>query len=177
MKMIVPYVVAKGLAHALVAFVSVHDGGEDVLLAADNIDGDPVCLGVERFGVFVAAVIMKICGVDIENQLAIMDGVLLETPGRDGAVLLHLPKHLLIAAGRLLEVDVQMTAFGDNILVPVAGFLSLVVSFGVCNVALCSGLVADGGAIHAIVSCHGSTSFLFFTLAQKKKAMRCLLAM
>ena len=86
--------------------------------------------------------------------------VLLETPGRDGAVLLHLPEHFLIAAGRLLEVDVQMTAFGDDILVPVAGFLSLVVSFGVCNVALRSGLVAYSGAIHAIVSCHGSTSFL-----------------
>lgn len=104
--------------------------------------------------------IVEIGRIDIENQLAIMDGVLLETPGRDGAVLLHLPEHLLIAAGRLLEVDVQMTAFGDDILVLVAGFLSLVVSFGVCNVALRSGLVADGGAIHAIVSCHGSTSFL-----------------
>ena len=177
MKMIVPYVVAKGLAHALVAFVSVHDGGEDVLLAADNIDGSPVCLGVERLCKLVAAVIVEICGVDVEDQLAIMDGVLLESTGGNGAVLLHLPEHLLIAAGRLLEVDVQMTAFGDNILVPVAGFLSLVVGFCVGDIAFGSGLVADGGAIHVIVSCHGSTSFLFFTLAQKKKAMRCLLAM
>ena len=160
MKMIVPYVVAKGLAHALVAFVSVHDGGEDVLLAADNIDGDPVCLGVIRLGVFVAAVIMEIRGVDIENQLVVVDGILLETSGGNGAVLLHLPKHVLIAAGRLLEVDVQVTAFGNNVLVPVTGFLALVMGFGIGNVAFRSGLVADGGAIHAIVSCHGSTSFL-----------------
>ena len=159
-EMIVPYVVAEGFAHALVALVGMHDGGENVLLAADNIDGSPVCLGVERLCKLVAAVIVEIRGVDIENQLAIMDGLLLETPGRDGAVLLHLPEHLLIAAGRLLEVDVQMTAFGDDILVPVAGFLSLVVSFGVCNVALRSGLVAHSGAVHAIVSCHGSASFL-----------------
>lgn len=164
MKMIVPYVVAKGLAHALVAFVSVHDGGEDVLLAADNIDGSPVCLGVERLCKLVAAVIVEIRGVDIENQLAIMDGVLLETPGRDGAVLLHLPEHLLIAAGRLLEVDVQMTAFGDNILVPVAGFLTLIVGFSVGDIAFGSGLVADGGAVHAVISCHGIASFLGWVL-------------
>ena len=172
-----PYVVAEGFAHALVALVGVHDGGEDVLLAADNVDGGPVCFGVKCSGILVAAVIMKICGVDIEDQLAIVDGVLLEASGGNGAVLLHLPEHLLIAAGRLLEVDVQMTAFGDNILVPVAGFLAPVVGFCVGNVALRSGLVADGGAVHAVVSCHGSTSSLFFTLAQKKKAMRCLLTM
>ena len=137
-----------------------HDGGEDVWLAADNIDGSPVCLGVERLCKLVAAVIVEIRGVDIENQLAIMDGVLLETPGRDSAVLLHLPEHLLIAAGGRLEMDVHMAAFGDNILVPVAGFLALVVGFCVGDIAFGSGLVADGGAIHAIVSCHGSTSFL-----------------
>ena len=74
-------------------------------------------------------------------------------------------------------MDVHMAAFGDNILVPVAGSLALVVGFCVGDIVFGSGLVADGGAIHAIVSCHGSTSFLFFTLAQKKKAMRCLLAM
>ena len=164
MKMIVPYVVAKGLAHALIAFVSVHDGGEDVLLAADNIDGSPVCLGVERLCKLVAAVIVEIRGVDIENQLAVMDGVLLETPGRDGTVLLHLPEHLLIAAARHLEMDVHMAAFRDNILVPVAGFLSLVVSFSVGDVALRSGLVADGGAVHVIVSCHGIASFLGWVL-------------
>ena len=53
-----------------------------------------------------------------------------------------------------------MTAFGDNILVPVAGFLTLIVGFSVGDIAFGSGLVADSGAIHAIVSSHGSTSFL-----------------
>ena len=53
-----------------------------------------------------------------------------------------------------------MTAFGDNILVPVVGFLTLIVGFSVGDIAFGSGLVADSGAIHAIVSCHGSTSFL-----------------
>ena len=160
MKMIVPYVVAKGLAHALVAFVSVHDGGENVLFAADNIDGGSVRFGVKRLRKLVAAVIVEIRGVDIENQLAIMDGVLLESTGGNGAVLLHLPEHLLIAAGGRLEMDVHMAAFGDNILVPVAGFLAFVVGFSVGDIVFGSGLVADGGVIHAIVSCHGSTSFL-----------------
>ena len=53
-----------------------------------------------------------------------------------------------------------MSAFGDDILVPVAGFLALVVSFGVGEVAFRSGLVADSGAIHAVVSCHGIASLL-----------------
>ena len=162
--MIVPHVIAEGLAHALVALVGVHHGGEDVLLAADNINGGPVCLGVERPRKLVAAVIMKICGVDVEDQLAVVDGILFETSGGNGAILLHLPEHLLIAAGRRLEVDVQMAAFGDNILVPVAGFLALVVGFCVGDVALRSGLVADGGAVHAIVSCHGIASFLGWVL-------------
>ena len=159
-EVVVPYVVAEGFAHAMVAFVGVHDGGEDELLAADNIDGGPVCLGVERLGVLVAAVIVKICGVDVEDQLAVVDGVLLKASGGDGAVLLHLLEHLLIAAGWCLKVDVQMAAFGDNILVLVACFLALVVGFSVGDIAFGSGLVADGGAVHAIVSCHGSTSFL-----------------
>ena len=158
--MVVPYVVAEGLAHALVAFVGMHDSREDVLLTADNINSGPVCLGVKRLGVFVAAVIMEIGRVDVKDQLAVVDGVLLETSGGNDTVLLHLPEHLLIAAGWCLEVDVQMAALGDNILVSVAGFLTLVVGFGIGDVALCSGLVADSGAIHAIVSCHGSTSFL-----------------
>ena len=159
-EMIVPYVVAKGLAHALVALVGVHHSGEDVPLAADNINGCPVCLGVKRLGKLVAAMVMEIGRVDVKDQLAVVDGILFEASGGSGAVLLHLPEHVLIAAGRLLEVDVQMAAFGDNILVPVAGFLALVVGFGIGDVALRSGLGADGGAIHAIVSCHGSTSFL-----------------
>ena len=57
---------------------------------------------------------------------------------------------------------------GTISLVPVAGSLALVVGFCVGDIAFGLGLVADGGAIHAIVSCHGSTSFLFFTLAQKE---------
>ena len=58
-------------------------------------------------------------------------------------------------------MDVHMAAFGDNILVPVAGFLAFVVGFSVGDIVFGSGLVADGGAIHAIVSCHGSTSSLY----------------
>ena len=53
-------VVAVSLAHAPVSLVGVHHGGEVVLLAADNINGGPVCLGVERLCNLVAAVIMKI---------------------------------------------------------------------------------------------------------------------
>ena len=159
-----PYVVAEGFAHALIAFVGVHDGRENVLFAADNIDGGSVRFGVKRLRKLVAAVIVEIRGVDIENQLAVVDGVLLETSGGNGAILLHMPKHLLIAAGGRLEMDVHMAAFGDNILVPVAGFLAFVVGFSVGDIVFGSGLVADGGAIHAIVSCHGSTSFLGWVL-------------
>ena len=57
-----------------------------------------------------------------------------------------------------------MTAFGDNILVPVAGFLTLIVGFSVGDIAFGSGLVADGGAVHAVISCHGIASFLGWVL-------------
>ena len=53
-------VVAERLAHAPVSLVSVHHGGEDVLLATGNINGGPVCLGEERLSNLVAAVIMEI---------------------------------------------------------------------------------------------------------------------
>ena len=52
-------VVAVSLAHAPVSLVGVHHGGEVVLLAADNINGGPVCLGEERLCNLVAAVIME----------------------------------------------------------------------------------------------------------------------
>ena len=61
-------------------------------------------------------------------------------------------------------MDVHMAAFGDNILVPVAGFLTLIVGFSVGDIAFGLGLVADVGAIHAIVSCHGIASFLGWVL-------------
>ncbi len=110
-----------------------HDGREDILLPTHDLDGGFVGICIEPFGELVAAVVVKIGRVDIEDKLAVMGGVWFQTTGGNGAAGLHPGEQVSVAGGRLFEVDVPCSALGDNVGVPIAVFFALVVLLGVAN--------------------------------------------
>lgn len=101
-----PDIIAQRFAHTGVTFVCVHDCGEDVLFTADDINGGFICFSVKCLCIFIAAVIMKISRIHVENQFVIVNGIWFQTAGRDRAVLFHLAEHFLIASSGFLEMDV-----------------------------------------------------------------------
>ena len=53
----------------------VHNGGEDILLTAYDLDSSFVGICIELLGELVAAVIIEIGRVDIEDKLAVVGGI------------------------------------------------------------------------------------------------------
>ena len=155
------HILAQSFGHCPIALVGVHDGRQDILLAAHNLHGGFIGIGIELLGKFIAAVVVEVSGVHIEYQLAIFHGIGFETSGGDHLVLFHLFKHFCISGGRSLEVDVQGTALRFDVLIAVAVFFTFVVFLHLCQViGSFNILIAGYGAINSIISCHRSSSFL-----------------
>ena len=85
-----------------------HDRRENVLLTAYDFYCGFVCVGVELFCEVITAVIMKIGGVYVKDQLAVEKGILFQSTGGDDPVLFQLLKHLRISGGRFLEMDIEV---------------------------------------------------------------------
>ena len=130
-----------------------HDGGEDILLTAHDLDSGFIGICVELLGELIAAVIVKIGRVDIKDKLAIMGGIRLQAARGDGSIGFQLGEQVSVAGGWLFEVDVPCSALGDNIGVPIAVLFALVVLLGVANGLVRNGEISDTGAVDAIVSC------------------------
>lgn len=79
MKVIVVHVLPQRVGHGAVALVGVHDRRENVLLSAYDFYCGFVCVGVELFCEVIAAVIMKIGGVYVKDQLAVEKGIRFQT--------------------------------------------------------------------------------------------------
>ena len=77
-----------------------------VLLTAHNLHGGFVGISIELFCKFIAAVIVEVGGVHIEDQLTVKVGIFFQTTGGDHAIGSHLLKHLCITAGWCLEMDI-----------------------------------------------------------------------
>ena len=130
-----------------------HDGREDILLTAHDLDSGFIGICVELLGKLVAAVVVEIGRVDIEDKLAVVGGIRLQTTGGDRAVGFHLGEQVGITGGRLFEMDVPCGALGDNIGVPIAVLFTFIVLLSVANGLVRNGEISDTGAVDAIVSC------------------------
>ena len=130
-----------------------HDGGEDILLTAHDLDSGFIGICVELLSELVAAVVVEIGRVDIKNQLTVVGGIRLQTTGGDRAVGFHLGEQVGITGGRLLEMDVPCNALGDNVGVPIAVLFTLIVLLSVTNGLVRNGEIPDACAVDAIVSC------------------------
>ena len=78
--MVMVYVVSVFGGQAAVPLVRVHDRRDNILLAARDLCGELVCLPVEPYGIRIAAVPLKVRGVDVEYHLVEYVGVLPEAP-------------------------------------------------------------------------------------------------
>ena len=61
--------------HGTVDLISVHDCREDILLTAHDLNGGLVGILIELLGELVAAVVVEIGRVDIEDKLAVVGGI------------------------------------------------------------------------------------------------------
>ena len=110
-----------------------HDCREDILLTAHDLDSGFIGICVELLGELVAAVVVKVCRVDIEDKLAVVGGIRLQAARGDSSVSFQLGEQVGITGGRLLEMDVPCSALGDNIGVPIAVLFTLIVLLSVAN--------------------------------------------
>lgn len=70
MKVVVVHVLPQCIGHGAVALVGVHDRRKNVLLTADDFDCSFVGIGVKLFCKLIAAVVIEVRGVDVEDQLS-----------------------------------------------------------------------------------------------------------
>ena len=130
-----------------------HDCREDILLTAHDLDSGFIGICVELLGELVAAVVVKVCRVDVEDKLAVVGGVRLQAARGDSSVSFQLGEQVGTTGGRLLEMDVPCSALGDNIGVPIAVLFTLIVLLSVANGLVRNGEISDTGAVNTIVSC------------------------
>ena len=130
-----------------------HDGREDILLPTHNLDGGFVGICIEPFGKLVAAVIIEIGRVDIEDKLAVVGGIRLQAVRGNGSNGFQLGEQVSVAGGRLLEMDVPFGVVGKNVGVPIAVLFAFIVLLGVANSLVRNGEISDACAVDAIISC------------------------
>ena len=97
MKVVVVHILTQSFRHSPVALISVHDSGENILLTTHDLHSCFVCVGVKLFGIFIAAVIVEVSGVHIENQFPVFYRIGLQATGGDNAIGNHLIEHGSIA--------------------------------------------------------------------------------
>ena len=130
-----------------------HNGGEDILLTAHDLDSGFIGIRIELLGKLVAAVIVEIGRVDIEDKLTVVGGIRLQAARGDSSVSFQLGEQVGITGGRLLEMDVPCNALGKNVGVPIAVFFAFIVLLGIANSLVRNSEISDACAVDAIVSC------------------------
>ena len=84
MKMIMIDIFPQHLRHGPVSFVGVHHRRENVLLAAHDVYSGLVGSLIELLGKIIAAVVIEVGGVHIEDQFSKLLRIRFQATGRDG---------------------------------------------------------------------------------------------
>ena len=66
---------AQSFGHGTVDLIGVHDCRKDILLTTYDLDSGFVGILIELLGELVAAVVVEIGRVDIEDKLAVVGGI------------------------------------------------------------------------------------------------------
>ena len=149
------YILAQGFGHCPVALIGVHHSGEDILLATHNLYGGFIGIGIKLFRKFIAAVVVEISGVHIKHQLAVFDGIRLQTSGGDHAILFHLLEHFYIIVRGCFEMNVQRCTLWYDVLIAVTVLFTLIMFLYLRHI--CRGfqvLISGYGTVYSIISCH-----------------------
>ena len=123
------------------------------MLTTYDLDSGFIGIRIELLGELVAAMVVKIGGVNIKDKLTVVGGIRFQATGGNGASSFHLGEQVGVAGGGLLEMDVPFGAVGKNVGVPIAVFFAFVVLLGVANSLVRNGEIPDACAVDAVVSC------------------------
>ena len=157
MKVVVVHILTQSFRHSPVALISVHDSGENILLTTHDLHSCFVCVGVKLFGIFIAAVIVEVSGVHIENQFPVFYRIGLQATGGDNAIGNHLIEHGSIAVGGGFEVNIPVGLAGINILVGVVVLFSFIVFLHLCHIIKGGQVLITGkGTVDSVISGHTS---------------------
>jgi hypothetical protein len=85
MEVVVVDLTPQCFGHGTVDLISVHDGREDILLTAYDLDSGFISICVELLGELVASVVVEIGRVDIEDKLAVVGGIRLQAARGNGS--------------------------------------------------------------------------------------------
>ena len=85
MEVVVVHILAQSFGHCPVALIGVHHSGEDILLTTHNLHGGFIGIGIKLFCKLIAAVVIEVRGVDVEDQLSEFLSVCFQTAGGDHA--------------------------------------------------------------------------------------------
>lgn len=86
------HILSQLFGHGPVSFVGVHHCREDVLFATHNTYGCPVSVLIKLLGKFIAAVVIEVGGVHIEDQFSKLLRIRFQATGGDGAGGYHVIK-------------------------------------------------------------------------------------
>ena len=75
---------AQSFGHGTVDLISVHDGGEDILLTTHDLHSSFVGIRIELLGELIATVIVKIGRVDIKDKFTVVGSIRLQAARGDG---------------------------------------------------------------------------------------------
>ena len=103
------------------------------MLTTYDLDSGFVGILIELLGELVAAVVVEIGRVDIEDKLAVVGGIWFQTTGGNGAAGLHPGEQVGVAGSGFLEMNVPFGAVGDNVGVSIAVLFAFIVLLGVAN--------------------------------------------
>ena len=131
------HILAQGFGHCPVALIGVHHGREDILLTAHDLHGSFIGIGIKLFCKFIAAMVIKISGVHIKNQLAVFHSIRFQTSCGDHIIMFHLLKHFYIIIGGCFEMNVQRSAFRHDVLIAVTFLFTLIVFLYFCHIVRC----------------------------------------
>ena len=80
------HILPQRLGHGPVALVGVHDRRQNVLFAAHDFDCSLIGVVVKLFCEVISAMVEKVGGIYIEDQLAVAESVLFDAPCGDNSV-------------------------------------------------------------------------------------------
>ena len=102
----------------------------------------------------IAAVVIEVSGIDIEDQFTEFLCIGFQATGGDCSVCHHLIEHYGVVGGGCFEIDIHALSFRHNVLVDIAFFFTLIMTLSVGNFIRCHSHISCAGTMNTVASCH-----------------------
>ena len=82
------YILPQCFGHGPVTLIGVHNSGENILFAANDLYGSLVSVLIKSLGKLILAMVIEVGGVDIKNQFPVKVGIRFQATSGDYTILL-----------------------------------------------------------------------------------------